>query len=284
MLTFLTRPYYFEDSLSRRWRTVLLIAAFVFVFLWGFQPFQLSAYPGTKWLLVLGFAAVTLIVCAFFQVLLVQRLPEVFDPERWTTGKEITHLLLMIVFIGLGNTCLSVAMKLVEGFWWGLLYFQIYTFAVSIFPVLFMVLIRERRLSSQYQSLSAELMPASLSAAASVPSDAAIEITASNGKTAIQLAPSAIYYLKSDANYIEIVFGHSQGIERRLFRNTLTAMEQQFRPYDYLFRCHKSYLVNVNRIERLSGNAQGLKIHFAELEDRVPVSRRYHDLLKTRCG
>ncbi|MEM8526885.1 MAG: LytTR family DNA-binding domain-containing protein [Bacteroidota bacterium] len=278
----LNRPFYFEEDDRLRWRVVFLITLFVFFFLSVFQPFQLSTYPKAKLPVFLSYAAITFVVSAFFAIFLPKVFPKWFNSERWTTGKEISYFLSMILFIGLGNTLYSAWMCFFRNFWLGLFYFEIYTFAVALFPILFIVFITEKLENQKHESLSTALMTQKQATQTPIQPRETIQITASNNKTVLTIVPQNIYYLKSEANYIEIIYRDSNKFEKTLLRNTLSAMEQQFQDFDYLFRCHKSYLVNLNQVERISGNAQGLKIHFDGLEEVIPVSRKYNELLKAR--
>jgi DNA-binding LytR/AlgR family response regulator len=59
---------------------------------------------------------------------------------------------------------------------------------------------------------------------------------------------------------------------RTVLRNSLTNLEVILAGAG-LIRCHRSYLVNLRRVERVSGNAQGYRLHFIGLESSVPVAR-----------
>lgn len=43
--------------------------------------------------------------------------------------------------------------------------------------------------------------------------------------------------------------------------------------YPALYRCHRSYLVNLIYVEKVSGNALGLKLHLKGYPGEIPVSR-----------
>lgn len=278
----LNRPYYFEEEDKYRWRIVILTTLFVFFFLAVFQPFQLSTYSHNKFPVFVSYAAITFFTCALFEIGFPKIFPKWFNAQGWTTGKEIAYLLTMLLFIGLGNTIYSVWMNFMGSFGQSLLYFEIYTFAIGLFPIVFIVFFTEKRATQKHELLSNVLMTQKQTTTPKVKEVDQIKIIASNDKIVLEVAPQDIYYLQSEANYIEIIYKENGKFEKTLLRNTLSAMEQQFQDFDYLFRCHKSYLVNLDQVERISGNAQGLKIHFEGLEEIIPVSRKYNEILKTR--
>jgi DNA-binding LytR/AlgR family response regulator len=62
-------------------------------------------------------------------------------------------------------------------------------------------------------------------------------------------------------------------MKKTLIRNTLSKIEKQL-PFDNIKKCHRSYLANLNLIEKITGNAQGYRLHFPfSTEITVPVSR-----------
>jgi len=65
------------------------------------------------------------------------------------------------------------------------------------------------------------------------------------------------------------------GFGKLLKRMTLKEFEEQFKFfYPYVFKVHRSYLVNLQTIESISGNAQGYVLRLKNFsEATIPVSR-----------
>ncbi|WP_339605845.1 LytTR family transcriptional regulator DNA-binding domain-containing protein [uncultured Roseivirga sp.] len=84
----------------------------------------------------------------------------------------------------------------------------------------------------------------------------------------VKIILSEIDYIKSDGNYIEI---HSQG-KKKVLKETLKNMETKL-PADIFFQIHRSYLVNVERIESIGGNS--IKVNNEEL----PIVKERRDAL-----
>ena len=79
-------------------------------------------------------------------------------------------------------------------------------------------------------------------------------------------------------NYVELSAISSGKVDRVLLRQTISSTYTQLQSIDAgnVQRCHRSYIVNLDKISQVSGNAQGLKLSFDGLEDvLVPVSRSY---------
>ena len=84
----------------------------------------------------------------------------------------------------------------------------------------------------------------------------------------VKIILSEIDYIKSDGNYIEI---HSKG-RKKVLKETLKNMEAKL-PADIFFQIHRSYLVNVEKIESIGGNS--IKVNNEEL----PIVKERRDAL-----
>ena len=80
----------------------------------------------------------------------------------------------------------------------------------------------------------------------------------------------AILYAKADGNYIELFLNNGDKILKRL---TMKSLENILEPYPNYIKTHRSYIVNVNQIDSVTGNAQGYKLQLKNSSNIVPVSR-----------
>ncbi|MBN4065836.1 LytTR family transcriptional regulator, partial [Candidatus Amoebophilus asiaticus] len=81
-------------------------------------------------------------------------------------------------------------------------------------------------------------------------------------------------------NYIEIFSENEGGITKNLLRNTLRKAEESLLNYPYLFKCHRAYIVNLQKIQSVIGNSQGYKLVFDKIEQPIPVARSQSKQLK----
>ena len=54
---------------------------------------------------------------------------------------------------------------------------------------------------------------------------------------------------------------------------TIRELESQLANLPWIFKTHRSYLVNLNKISAVSGNAQGYQLSLQQYSATVPVSR-----------
>lgn len=86
-----------------------------------------------------------------------------------------------------------------------------------------------------------------------------------------------LLFAKADGNYIELTKSNGSQITTEVKRISLTQFESQITDYPHFFRCHRTYLVNMFKVEKVSGNSQGYLLSFNETNVKIPVSRKQID-------
>lgn len=81
-----------------------------------------------------------------------------------------------------------------------------------------------------------------------------------------------LIYVESIGNYLNIIY-ENNGIKRITVRETIYNIEQKTNSTNIIYKPHRSYLVNLQYIHHITGDAQGLKIHFKDSDNVIPVSR-----------
>ena len=84
-----------------------------------------------------------------------------------------------------------------------------------------------------------------------------------------------LIYLESTENYINIFYLNNGKILKYLLRDTMKKMEEKFTGTD-IIRCHRSYMVNFEKVKVIRKEKDGLKLDFdnSQVSD-IPVSRSY---------
>jgi len=93
------------------------------------------------------------------------------------------------------------------------------------------------------------------------------------GELVISLKDLLVF--EASDNYVSVYYRKDDEIEKVLRRGTLKMVEEQLGQNELIQRCHKSFIVNISNVEKVSGNAQGYKLHFRNLEFSIPVSRSF---------
>lgn len=266
----LNKKYPLSNSAQSNLRITIGLGVFVSLFLMFFQPFELYE-PGieNRYLKIAGYGAITMGLMFFSHYLI---LPH-FDEGRWTVGKEILTITLLIVFIGVGNYLYSVWV-----FNWtrisilAILRFIGYTLAVGIFPVTILTLLKQNQLDRKYRK-DAEIINVNLlQATESNTPNEYLELIG-DYKDRLLLIPGNIIYIESKGNYIHIHYMEKGNLQQKELRSSLKNVQNQLTGFEYLFRSHRAFLVNLRQIKKVSGNAQGLRLEMAHVTQEVPVAR-----------
>lgn len=201
--------------------------------------------------------------------------------NKWTLLKEYYHILILFLLIGSASFLMRDLIYYNPDNWSGRYFFEEIRncFVAGIFFYLFL------RLSNFYF----ESKKGSQFFIQFTPLPAASEITNSKSHIPIItqvkqddfcLTADHLLFAKADGNYIELTQFINNQITTEIKRMTLTQFESQVLDYPYFFRCHRTYLVNMYKIKKVSGNSQGYLLSFHETNIKIPVSRKQTESFK----
>jgi len=95
------------------------------------------------------------------------------------------------------------------------------------------------------------------------------------GTLRLSLKRSDVLYLQGSDNYVTIWYNSQNKVSKYLLRNTLKKMEDELAA-ESIIRCHRSYLVNMERVKLIKREKDGLLIELdSNTPATVPVSRSY---------
>jgi len=269
---YIRQPYPLFES---RWRIILSISLFVSLFILIFQPFGISNYTGEfKPLFEAAYGIVTFIVLIIDLFLFPLFLDEWFDSQKWTVFKQMIWQVWILFSIGLGNFLYSsLFLRFTDGLN-AFLTFQFYTLVVGIIPILIITILHQNSLLSKNLKLAGE-MNADLLSEELLSPDEKVRIMAENNKDKLEINLSDFSYLSSTGNYVQVYFLVNNELQNVLLRNTLKHIEEQIRQSPSIIKCHRAFLVNKDKIIRVKGNSQGLRLILKDTMEEIPVSRNY---------
>jgi hypothetical protein len=281
----LLRPMSHYNIPMQRGIQALLFGFFVFAFLYFFQPFQLDQTGSRMLSICVGFGLVTTVAMLVLNVLVPVLFAAFFQENAWKVWKELSWTLINLSFIGLANFLYFSWLQEQPFRLDGILWFQVATWAVGVFPVSIFILIREQRARTRYQTLSSGLSyQLRQKKDRTSKQDEYIKLVAQNQSDALQMHSDQLQYIMASENYIVVYYFEKDCLQKKLLRMTLKSAEEVLAGIPTFFRCHKSYLVNLNRVSDISGNAQGYKLHLEHCPEPVPVSRQYNAEIKNRLS
>ena len=279
----LVEPYPCGFSPGTAVRVGLISGLFVFLFFAFLQPFGLSALPDSVRLpLYAGYGLLCLVLIALNNMAGPRLFPGCFREDKWNVAKHIvfgTWTILTIgfacffltrgVFTSAGLTLRYVHLSLVVG---GAL-------AIGAIPFTILTLIELNlllRLSSRAAVEANARLEAPHASPGRKPAESAeVTLVAANGKDTVRSGVSSLLYVSAQENYVTVHYKKDKPTEA-LLRSSITGIEKQLSGFQpAFFRCHRTFIVNVAKIQNVSGNAQGLKLKLEDVALPIPVARRY---------
>ncbi|MGL4292561.1 MAG: LytR/AlgR family response regulator transcription factor [Bacteroidales bacterium] len=85
--------------------------------------------------------------------------------------------------------------------------------------------------------------------------------------------PETFAYAESEGNYLTVYTFEKEILKKKLIRMTISDFERCLTDHSYIMRVHRSFIVNFNYIQRVSGNAKGYMLTINQAEGQIPVSR-----------
>lgn len=161
------------------------------------------------------------------------------------------------------------------------------TLIVGVFPTTGVVIAGYIRRLRAYRDMAATLLPKG-PFPASTPNNpktltestqSLLTLLADNEKDTLTLTAVDLLYIESSDNYCTVYHLREGKLQKPLLRSSLSRMETQLVAQPRLVRCHRSFIVNLDQVERVTGNAQGYKLHLFDGQLEVPVARRYNETL-----
>jgi len=274
-MTWINRPYPLLEKAQTKWIVILGFLLFIPIFLYIYQPFGIAeVVEQYKVGYVFGIGLHISLILTLNYFLVPKLFPKFFNPEQWTIWKEILYILSSFFLATCSNYVYSITVGKEIAPYRSFPEFLGITFAVGIFPVIIMIFWMERNLSSRNTLKATEytkLLPKKKRKNKQV---LKIESEATKA-TNIQVPLQDFVFATSDNNYSTIFYEKEGQLQKKLLRLSFKNLEKQLNDFEQIIRCHKSYIVNRERILDIKGNARSLMLQVDLYEEMIPVSRSF---------
>jgi hypothetical protein len=282
IISLFKRPYPCDFSISSTLITGFVIGISVFIFMIAFQPFGLYTLPeAIRTPLYVGYGIVTFLSIVLNSLLLPKLLPQFFKEERWNTGKIILFGIWTTLLIGIGSYFGTIVICRWSGFttqWIQLMPILRGAFLTGVILITVSILFESGRLQQRNERIANETLrqlDEQINRPAAPPVDEKVIIVAENNRDKFSSDLDELLHIDAEENYVQVHYKKEKN-ERMLMRSSMSRVERQLRPfYPKLFRCHRAHIVNISHIRKVTGNAQGLRLTLDDVENPIPVSRRY---------
>ena len=257
------------SSSRDKWIFIGFISLFTTIFLLTFQPFGVNNFDPTHsidrtfFFSMLGFGMVIALVLCAFEFLIG---PIIFKRKTLVSYflKITTELILLATAIFMYYNILG---NFHDWYFTSYIDFVFNVSVMSIIPVTIILLYTSNRKTQQaYQKL--ELKPKT-----SV-SDKFVSLKSSNGRDSISLTLNDLLFVEAEDNYISVSYIEKEKLKKQLLRTTMKEVEKNLNS-EFILRCHRSFIVNMNKVEKIIKDGHQIKLFIPELSVPIVVSRSY---------
>jgi hypothetical protein len=225
---------------------------------------------------LLGYAGITLIVNGSLLLFFKQVLKPRYSTENGTVGKYIFYNLILVFVlaqsISIYNTYFLLEFSLDIN---SLLRIQRNVLLTGIFPIVFVYGIL-RNLQLKRNLISHNIKPYQSEKKEGIFDwqGKTIEIKTETSES-FKIVLHSLLFVEAQNNYSEVHYLEDGEMKFRLLRLNLKNLETQL-PTQAVIRCHRSYLVNKDKIEKIGGNVKvGHKINLKGSTKTIPLSRSH---------
>ena len=233
-----------------------------YLFLIVFQPFGAYTFSNKfKYLLLVPYAVIAFVVYATVNFLFQKQ------STSWSVYKELVKIFCILIICSGLNYIYNIYFINHVAFNISHLFMMcLYTFAIAV-PVSIIYILGRYIYLTKHWEIAEKVLPETIP-------DKILKIKAEAGSDILTLQENNFLYAESDGNYITIYYLDKHVLHRQMLRLSLKNLEIQLKT-DGIIRCHRSFIVNISKIKKVKGNAQGYKLFIAGVESIVPVSRTY---------
>ncbi len=242
----------FLNTRDFKWKAAIVCTIVVFLILFLLQPFNgiVHGFTLSGILRILSYALVVGLTVLLTEFCLIKGFKKIFPGNRFY---------LPLIWYSLTLVLVTTAVFIMKNAWSDFAYMNWYeygivvkrTLSIAIFPLilLFVFLLNQKKKSD------------------------VLNLQADQKNEFLSVNQDQLLYLQSQDNYTEVHYIKNDELRKKLLRGSLSSFEKQL-AYP-LFRCHRSYIVNLLAIESLKGNSQGYQLNLRHGETSIKVSRKY---------
>ena len=103
-----------------------------------------------------------------------------------------------------------------------------------------------------------------------------INLMDNNGNLKLSVKLDNLFYIKAEDNYINVFYQRNGAVASYMLRCKMKTIEDNCLDSSSLMRCHRSYIVNIDKVSVLHNEADGFVLEFErEGLESIPVSQTY---------
>jgi hypothetical protein len=265
-----------EEPKDNLW-LALIFGSFVFLFLLVFEPFDFIDHQKNPTLISAGFGVVTSIIVILNFAILSSFVRKFVSSDDWKLKHTFYASIWNISTIAIGNYFYMVATSDIDNNFSEMFKALYYTVSIGIFPVIIILVYSEHQLLKKNQIIVAETVSI-------IENRTAVHKNEENNEKEILLKADiaaddflldirSLAFIKAEGNYSTFFLENSDENTGIIKRISLKSVEEQLKTFPNIMRCHRSYIINIDKIKNVSGNARNFSVSYDIQDIAIPISR-----------
>lgn len=275
MFRFLKKPYKFNDDLKYNSKLIFFISIGVLVFLYLFQPLDVSLMNNKEKLyVVVGLGAITFLSLSLNLLILPSLFPSIFVKRVWNIKKEILWNLWILTTISVGYYLyykmlgiFDIDFKMILGL-----------IIIAIIPITGLITVNRNRILRSYVKISKGINKKLHENR--FKEEKLVHFESDYVKDNLSIKVNLLILIRAANNYIEVFWKEKEVVKSQMIRTSLKKAEDLLVDYNFMFKCHRSYMINTKFIDKMEGNLRGYNLFFENINFTVPVSKNFTFQLK----
>jgi hypothetical protein len=249
---------------------ILFLFSFGFTLLYHPLDAHESFYFGFE-LSMLVYAFISSIIAGIV-IHFIKMLPFFSKLEKWTLGKEISAILIVLLAIGLTIFLIAFIIEPpTSGSRWNWATFLnscMYAFLIFIIPFAFFSTVHYKFLFLNFESTLKDFQNEKQQLLT-------VHIRSKLKKESLSFKSDELLFATAEGNYVIFNLFQEEEVKKIPIRNSISNIEHQLKHIPIFFRCHRGFIVNLNMVVSKKGNASGYLLKIKYSDDIIPLSRKY---------
>ncbi len=230
---------------------------------------------------VFTYGFIVILVSLIFSLVLPAIYPKTFDNDNWNVLKTILFFVMSVITIAILITVYAYNYDNSYNLdFFSLLFLvMIRSVVLSFFPIILIVFYIERSLYKKNNIRAVEINSKLREEKEFRQVDNQFFTFAKGTNDEIKISENNLLYIKAEGNYCLLAYNENSILKNKLIRSSLKNIELILKNSKYFVRCHKSYIININQISNVIGNAKGYTFYIKKYNTSIPVSRSFSKAL-----
>jgi hypothetical protein len=275
LLNFLKQPYPFYYEGKKLLQIISMLFLISFFFNYMLQPFDVNPHEQKMpyfWICFIHSSSPIFILLCIS--LICKLFPKTTDD--WRIKNECILVFFLVLFTGITQFLIRDVIY-DNPMNWSWMYFReevSNSFIAGVFlgPIIISINLNRQQLKN---SQKADRISSTITNTTEIQNNTSVSIETEVKSEKFVFESHSFIYAKAEGNYAEIFLKKEEKLQKLIKRIPIKNLEIQLSAFPFIIKTHRSVLLNLNYIEKVTGNAQGYKVQLKDCPDTVPVSRNF---------